>query len=151
MKKILSYLSLIAVLVLSGFLVQPLLSKKGIANVPSKADVQARLQGLSIPFVANQGQMDKQVKFYANTFGGTVFVTETGEIVYSLPKADGDRFVAGSVITEKPLHAKTRSVTGEERSTAVVNYFKGNDKSQWKKNCPRTRWWASAKSARAWI
>jgi hypothetical protein len=29
--------------------------------------------------------VDAQVKFYANTFGGTVFVTKEGEIVYALP------------------------------------------------------------------
>ncbi len=31
-------------------------------------------------------QVDEKVRFYANTFGGTVFVTNDGEIVYSLPK-----------------------------------------------------------------
>ncbi|MBE7546859.1 MAG: hypothetical protein HS127_06920 [Planctomycetia bacterium] len=40
---------------------------------------------LQIPFIANNGQVDEQVKFYANTFGGTVFVTKDGEIVYALP------------------------------------------------------------------
>ncbi|HJW86585.1 MAG TPA: hypothetical protein VJ440_08125, partial [Candidatus Brocadiaceae bacterium] len=38
-----------------------------------------------MPFIANNGQMDEQVRFYAKTFGGTVFVTKEGEIVYSLP------------------------------------------------------------------
>ncbi|MBI5796921.1 MAG: hypothetical protein HZA47_11525 [Planctomycetes bacterium] len=45
---------------------------------------------LQIPFIANNGQVDKQVKFYANTFGGTVFVTKDGEIVYSLPNNSSD-------------------------------------------------------------
>ena len=43
------------------------------------------LSGLSVPFIANQGQTDGRVAFYAPTFAGTVFVTTTGEIVYSLP------------------------------------------------------------------
>ena len=38
-----------------------------------------------MPFIANNGQVDGQVQFYAKTFGGTVFVTKDGEIVYSLP------------------------------------------------------------------
>jgi len=38
-----------------------------------------------MPFIANNGQTNERVKFYANTFGGTVFVTKDGEIVYSLP------------------------------------------------------------------
>ena len=136
MKKLLSYLSLVAVLLLAGFLVQPLLSKKSIASTPTREEVRAKLQHLSIPFTQNLGQTDKQVKFYANTFGGTVFVTGSGEIVYSLPKIKGDEVVRGAVISEKPLHARIRSVTGEERSTAVVNYFKGSDRTQWKRNLP---------------
>jgi hypothetical protein len=136
MKKLLSYLLLAAVLLLAGFLVQPLLSKKSIASTPTKEEVRAKLQHLSIPFTQNLGQTDKKVKFYANTFGGTVFVTGKGEIVYSLPKIEGDEIVSGAVIREKPLNAKIRSITGEERSAAVVNYFKGNDRTQWKKNLP---------------
>src|ERR1700690_1180199 len=136
MKKIASYFSLIAVLVLAGFLAQPLLSKKSIASTPTKEKGRAKLQNLSIPFLSNQGQTDKQVKFYANTFGGTVFVTDKGEIVYSLPKMKGEEVVSGAVIKERPLNAKIQFVTGEERSAAVVNYFKGNDKAQWKKNLP---------------
>src|SRR3990172_1836989 len=46
---------------------------------------------LQMPFIANNGQVDEQVEFYAKTFGGTVFVTRDGEIVYALPKSgDGE-------------------------------------------------------------
>ena len=31
-----------------------------------------------MPFIANQGQLDKSVRYYAHTFGGTVFVTDKG-------------------------------------------------------------------------
>ncbi len=41
-------------------------------------------QKLQLPFIANNGQVDEQVRFYAKTFGGTVFVTKDGEIVYFL-------------------------------------------------------------------
>ena len=41
-------------------------------------------------FIANNGQVDEQVAFYAKTFGGTVFVTKEGEIVYSLPSGRDD-------------------------------------------------------------
>ncbi len=43
------------------------------------------MQKLQMPFIANEGQVDECVAFYAKTFGGTVFVTKDGEIVYSLP------------------------------------------------------------------
>jgi len=60
---------------------------------PSKEDVAHKMRTIQIPFVANNGQVDAQVKYYAKTFGGTVFVTKDGEIVYSLPKSEnsGDR------------------------------------------------------------
>ena len=137
MKKYLAY-SLAVMCVLLGlfFIQQVLFPKASSANTPSKADVQAKLRGLTIPFVANQGQTDKQVQFYAQTFGGTVFVTKTGTIVYSLPKVVDERPTAGAVIRERSLHAKTQYVTGEERSPAVVNSFKGNDRSKWKRGLP---------------
>ena len=83
-----------AVILLAVFLVPSLLtSQSAVMDKPSKEDVAHKMQTIQIPFVANNGQVDKQVKFYANTFGGTVFVTKDGEIVYSLPKAEnsGDR------------------------------------------------------------
>jgi len=52
----------------------------------SMAEVVQRTRKLQMPFIANEGQTDERVMFYANTFGGTVFVTKNGEIVYSLPQ-----------------------------------------------------------------
>ncbi len=52
---------------------------------PTKEEIVQKTRTLQIPFIANNGQVDKQVNFYAKTFGGTVFVTKDGEIVYSLP------------------------------------------------------------------
>ena len=76
-----------AVILLAVFLVPSLLtSQSKVMDKPSKEDVAHKMQSIQIPFVANNGQVDAQVKFYANTFGGTVFVTKDGEIVYSLPK-----------------------------------------------------------------
>ncbi|GAN33996.1 MAG: hypothetical protein DYG83_13515 [Candidatus Brocadia sp. AMX2] len=58
------------------------------ADKPSQAEVIQKTKKLQIPFIANMGQTDERVEFYANTFGGTVFVTKDGEIVYSLPGRD---------------------------------------------------------------
>ncbi len=80
-----------AVILLAVFLVPSLLtSQSAVMDKPSKEDVALKMQSIQIPFVANNGQVDKQVKFYANTFGGTVFVTKEGEIVYSLPNNSSD-------------------------------------------------------------
>ena len=50
-----------------------------------KSEVIRKTAILQMPFIANEGQTDEKVAFYADTFGGTVFVTEDGEIVYALP------------------------------------------------------------------
>ncbi|MBI2437740.1 MAG: PQQ-binding-like beta-propeller repeat protein, partial [Lentisphaerae bacterium] len=45
-----------------------------------------------VPFIQNQGQIaDAKVLFYARTFGGTVYVTAEGELVYVLPRSDDGR------------------------------------------------------------
>ncbi len=71
-------------------------SESGCANLPEqnkvyqpdkplRSEIIQKAQRLQMPFVANEGQMDGHVSFYAKTFGGTVFVTKKGEIVYSFP------------------------------------------------------------------
>ncbi len=51
-------------------------------------DLKPKIAKLNIPFIVNQGQTDEDVRYYANTFSGTVFVTKDGSVVYSLPKTD---------------------------------------------------------------
>ncbi|MEJ2362499.1 MAG: hypothetical protein P8Z75_13990, partial [Gammaproteobacteria bacterium] len=53
---------------------------------------QQRLAGLNLPFIQNQGQLDKEVAYYARTFAGTAFVTRDGVLVLSLP----GKLLAGS-------------------------------------------------------
>ncbi len=62
-----------------------LLAEQENKGTPSKAEVMQRTKKLQMPFIANEGQYDERVAFYARTFGGMVFVTKDGEIVYSLP------------------------------------------------------------------
>src|SRR3990167_66372 len=64
-----------------------------------KAVFAQKTRKLQMPFIANNGQVDGQVEFYANTFGGTVFVTKDGEIVYALPNNSSELGV-GSQKTE---------------------------------------------------
>ena len=86
MKKRIWAFAIPAVILLAVFLVPSLLtSQSAVMDKPSKEDVAHKMKSIQIPFVANNGQVDAQVKYYANTFGGTVFVTKDGEIVYSLP------------------------------------------------------------------
>lgn len=89
---------------------------------------------LTPPFIANQGQLDARVAFYAPSPAGATFVTTSGELVHMISsgardprpgvKRDGwalvERFVAG--------RARPR---GSERSPVSVGSFTGNDARRW--------------------
>jgi Beta-propeller repeat len=100
------------------------------------AATKQKLAKVQIPFIANQGQSDEQVKFYARTFAGTVFVTETGELVYSFPKLEDKKRVAGVTLKEELIGGKVTDVKGESPAVTKLNYFKGNDRSKWQSNIP---------------
>ncbi len=86
-----------AFLFLIAFTASPLTASQKNSNTPSKTEIIQKTKKLQIPFIANNGQVNEKVKFYANTFGGTVFVTNDGEIVYSLPCGkNGELKVEGS-------------------------------------------------------
>lgn len=57
------------------------------ATAPSERNgiMTGRLQAMPLPFIATTGQMDAGGLFAARTFAGTVFVSRSGEIVYSFP------------------------------------------------------------------
>jgi hypothetical protein len=95
-----------------------------------------KLAKVQIPFIANQGQSNKEIKFYARTFAGTVFVTETGRLVYSLPKFEDKKLVAGATLKEKLVGGNVTEVKGENQAATKLSYFKGNDSSKWQSNIP---------------
>src|SRR4029453_12342439 len=66
---------------------------------PTPAEVARQVDRLAVPFVANAGQSDPRVAYYASTFSGTVFVTRQGEVVYALP-ASGQGARGGSRAAE---------------------------------------------------
>ncbi|MFA5343635.1 MAG: FG-GAP-like repeat-containing protein [Kiritimatiellia bacterium] len=116
---------------------------------------------LQVPFIQNQGQIaDPEVLFYARTFGGTVYVTDAGQLVYVLPKGDGAsnaecrmQNAECSEIDPKSKIKNPQSAilqiretlvdadltglpAGAERSGAVINSFIGSDPSRWQANIP---------------
>jgi hypothetical protein len=127
---------------LFALLILPAWAETGLAD---QEQVRERIGGVRIPFMANRGQTDPAVAYYAPTFAGTVYVTKKGEIVYSLPapvKDTKDSFGsaatacrkaagAGWTLTETPVGGRTR-VTAELRAVAQVNYFIGNDPGRWR-------------------
>lgn len=134
-----------AALCIAGFLAVSFLCKLKSASEPSKTEVIQKTQKLQIPFIANEGQMDERVVFYANTFGGTVFVTKDGEIVYSLSENSLEAKkhskiqnlkseIRAVALKESLVGGKINNVKGEEISTVTVNYFKGKAPSMWNGN-----------------
>jgi len=109
-----------------------LLLKEKKATPPSKSEVLTKIAKIEVPFIQNQGQINEQVLYYAKTFGGTVFVTKKGEIVYSLP-ADNKKLYA---LKESFPNANGLEVKGEEKAPTKVSYFIGNDPKKWKSNIP---------------
>ena len=79
----------------AGQAYSPDITKTSGGACPDKEELVKKSQTLRMPFTANNGQVDEQVRFYAKTFGGTVFVTKEGEIVYSLPDRKTGRQDAG--------------------------------------------------------
>ncbi|OPY15862.1 MAG: Beta-propeller repeat protein [Syntrophus sp. PtaB.Bin138] len=94
-------------------------------------ETQRKLMAVGAPFVPNQGQMDKQVRFFARTFSGSVYVTDQGRTVYQLPaRKDGNR--SGWVLVEETENSlPVRDIRGEQESQTKVSFFTGNDPSKW--------------------
>jgi len=104
---------------------------------------------IQMPFIANQGQIpDEHVRFYAKTFGGTVFVTDQGEMVYSFSMTE-PKPPQSSMINPRDRHLKPGDVKvwtlrekligsfeimpkATDKAETKANYFIGNDKSKWK-------------------
>ena len=106
--------------------------------------MQERLAGVSVPFIANTGQTDDAVAYYAPTLAGTVFITRDGRIVYSLPGRSAGQVgmpkerpraaaSAGWSLTEAPVGATGAArPAAEKRAPTQVSYFLGNDSSSWR-------------------
>ena len=96
-------------------------------------ETHQKLKGLRIPFIMNQGQMDRQVRFYAKTFSGTVYITDQGRTVYELP-TNKDQKNQGWVLIEEALDSlPMKEIQGEKESETQVSFFMGNDPAKWKK------------------
>lgn len=126
----LSTLSVTLLLVMS--VVSSLRAEPQGLNAPRETNITRNTHRIRIPFIANEGQTNERVKFYAKTFGGTVFVTKQGDIVYSLPGPRQKKLV----LQEEFLNGKIHEIRGERKSVTVVNFFKGKDPLQWKCDIP---------------
>ncbi|MCF6155316.1 MAG: hypothetical protein E3K36_08695 [Candidatus Brocadia sp.] len=133
--------------------VTSLFANQGKKGKPLKEKATLEVQKLQMPFIANNGQVDERVLFYAQTFGGTVFVNKDGQIVYALPDGrhgtegtkdrEGNQTqnhlmqdARGIALKEQFVGSKIDEIKGGSKSVATVNYFTGNDPSKWQSNIP---------------
>ncbi len=118
---------------------------------------RAELAGLSVPFVVNQGQSDRAVRFSADLFCGRLDVTSEA-LVFSLGKVERgaepvslrsmrggesleiDPRIRTAVLKEMFLDAAGRSLSFEPRgglkSPTKVSFFVGNDPAAWRADVP---------------
>ncbi len=112
-----------------------------------KSEILSLLSKARIPFIENRGQIDNSIKYYVQTFGCRVLVTDSGEIIYTLPGSEpanpdnggeNDESVrlTNSGLTEKLVNGELTGVEGKEKNQAVMNFFRGRDESGWKRNVP---------------
>ncbi|MCM8816306.1 MAG: hypothetical protein NC913_02190 [Candidatus Omnitrophica bacterium] len=93
-------------------------SSFSLANI-DEGQMKAKLRKVGVPFIENRGQINDNVGFYASTFGGTVFITKDGSIVYSLPKIEKDQTGKKAVaIKEVFVNRKVNNIVKR------VNYIK---------------------------
>jgi hypothetical protein len=82
-----------------------------------------------LPFVTNEGQTDARVAFTADTFGGTVFITHDGEIVYALRVGD-----ASVVLKERLAGSGALDVHGLTAGAAQLLRFVGSQSGSWQRD-----------------
>ena len=100
------------------------------ASVPERK-AEAEFLSLPLSFEANQGQMDPVVKFLSRGDGYAVFLTPDSA-VFKLRSVRGTSSPA--VVRMKLTGADSRAgISGAQTLPGTVNYFMGNDPSQWTK------------------
>ena len=118
--------------VITAALLPTVVSASKLPEEVQRAEILNKTYRIQIPFVENKGQVeDSNISFYANTFGGTVFVGKDGTLIYSFPSQDKGGVVVKEVVANKKVEIK-----GLEPSPTKINYFKGKDQSNWKSNIP---------------
>ena len=157
---LIGFLFLIAFLSASAF-ANPVKQDWVKAEIDKNA-LMNKVSSLQIPFIENQGQIkDNSVKFYANTFAGIVFITDKGEIVYSLNKSEPrtqstdsrhglslraersnlksssgserQNLISKAALRETLKCPEETKITGMNKAETKVNYFVG-DKDNWRTN-----------------
>jgi hypothetical protein len=106
----------------------------GALNQESNKQILEKAFKIQIPFIENQGQIaDEQVRFYAKTFGGAIYVTKEGEMIYSFLKSETNHNPRKRHIENKPDSEITQIFTFKEKlSGASIPTPEGSEKGETK-------------------
>lgn len=91
---------------------------------------------INMPFLENQGQADDCVKFYSPTQSGTVFVTDEGEIFYSIRDQEFDTTRTGWCLRESLKGADIGSIEGSDPVDTAISFLKGKNPEKWRTRVP---------------
>ncbi|MBY0526219.1 MAG: SBBP repeat-containing protein [Gemmataceae bacterium] len=121
-------------------------STPGSSSSPvDDSPVVTALGQLPLSFEVNQGQVDSQVQFLSRGHGYDLFLTGTSATLVLKPSAAGPASdETGPVATADAQVLRMNfvgarpdaSAVGGDRQAGIVNYFIGNDPSQWHTNVP---------------
>jgi len=123
-------------MVVNGFAQSPLNHPGLLASTFLDQNME-QVKNARIPWIKNIGQQHEDVGYYAQTFAGTVFISNKGEILYSIPiKGSGSFTMSELFIRGNQEGLKKIKINGEVQSITKVNYFIGNNPEKWKSNVP---------------
>lgn len=105
---------------------------EGNEVVVNKLMAESVLERMPFYFMRNEGQFDESVKFYAKGAGESIYVTSVGIYLVLTRKDEASGDIKSEYVVLKPVGARKFDPEGEEKLSASVNYFKGNDPSKWR-------------------
>jgi hypothetical protein len=112
-------------------------SAPSILKQPSPAAaVHPAFNELPLYFVANRGQVDSRVLYYAATRGGTIYLTQDGIVCNTV--RPGTSTASNRLVLRLNIEAKSgKSIVESGKPAAgIVNYLIGNNPSAWLTGIP---------------
>jgi hypothetical protein len=101
------------------------------AGLPGDLPRAIAMERIQVPFVENRGQVHEYVAYYAQTLGGTFYVTSDGEMVLAIPGKEGS--FPGALLTERLKVGNTLTPRGQTLSRTRVNIYSGSQPEKWQK------------------
>jgi PKD repeat protein len=108
------------------------ITSSNINNI-NATDYQALIINSTVPFAENSGQMDSQVKYYADSVNSATYITNNG-IYTGTTGANNTTQVIEEQFLDDNGNPITFHPTGEQLSNTKVNYYLGNNSNDWQNN-----------------